>query len=62
MTLDKIKNIVNKWSNGLPLEGETKQELKESVEEIKYKLSCEISDQARKIDNMINQLEIEEGC
>ena len=62
MTLDKIKNIVNKWSNGLPLEGETKQELKESVEEIKYKLSCEISDQARQIDNMINQLEIEEGC
>lgn len=62
MTLDKVKKIVNKWSNGLPLAGETKQELKDSVEEIKYKLTCEISDQARQIDNMIEQLDIEEGC
>ena len=62
MTLDKVKKIVNKWSNGLPLVGETKQELKDALEDIKYKLECEVSDQARQIDNMIDQLDIEEGC
>ena len=61
MEKNELMGKVQYWSKGFTLEGETKQELKESLREIAYKLECEISDKASKFEEMIKNLDIEEG-
>lgn len=58
--LVEIKKQIESWS-GFVIEGETKQELKNSISDIAYKLECEISDKARRFRSLIDKLEIEEG-
>lgn len=58
--LEELKKKVISWS-GFELEGETKQEMKNSLSDIKYKLECEISDYERKLSKLVDELDIDDG-
>lgn len=57
--IEELKKKVLEWS-GLELIGETKDELKASLEKISWALQCEIEKQENKFYNEIEKLRIKD--
>ena len=60
MSLEELQKEIKSWSRGFTLEGKTKEELQNSLESIENTLTNEISDQARRYDKMIDELNLPE--
>lgn len=58
--MEELQNIIRSWS-GFEIEGETKQELKESLSTVRDQLINEIWDRARKYEKIIDNLDVPEG-
>lgn len=52
-----LKEVLN-WSSGLPIEGETKAELKDSLKSVQWSLECELNQEARNLELLIDRLDI----
>ena len=53
------KKVLN-WTRGLPVEGETKEELRSSLKARHWDLECELNQEAKEFYEMIEKLEIPE--
>jgi len=58
--LDELKKKVLEWTSGLPIEGETKEELKQGVQSRLWDLQCELDQQATIFEEEIDKLDIPE--
>lgn len=58
--MNVLKEKVSSWSKGIPLEGNTKEELNNSIKNILWDLGNELELQAEKYYNMIDELDIPE--
>ena len=59
MTINEIKKKVYNWSGGLVLKGETKEELKTSLNSILSSLKCELDDQGNGFEKLIDKVNLE---
>lgn len=58
--LEEIKKDVLEWSGGLPIEGETKEELIQSLDGRLWDLQCELDQQKGILEQRIKDLDIPE--
>ncbi len=58
-TPEELKTEVLEWS-GLELEGETKEEIKESLKSIHWSLECELDQRKNSFESDIDKLNIPE--
>lgn len=58
--LDILKKAILKWTGGLPIEGDTKEELKSSLKSRHWDLECELNQQAESFYCEIDKLDIPE--
>lgn len=56
--MDKLKKKILEWTGGLPIEGETKEELKCSIKGRLWDLECELDQQANAFYDMVDKLDI----
>jgi len=56
--MKELKKKVLEWTSGLPIEGDTKQELKDHVNARLWELQCELDQQAKAFCSEINKLNI----
>lgn len=60
MSVEKIKKDVLDWTGGLPIEGDTKEELKASLKGRHWQIECELDQQANSFYRSIDMLDIPE--
>lgn len=58
--MEELKKKVLRWTGGLPIEGETKDELKRAVKARLWDLECELDQQANAFYSEIDKLDIPE--
>jgi len=56
--MDKLKQKVLEWTRGLPIEGNTKEELKAAVKTRLWDLECELDQEANAFYDEIDKLDI----
>ena len=55
--MDELKKEVLKWA-GLPIEGETKEELKSEIKDRLWQMRCDLDRQADKFYKAVDKLDI----
>lgn len=56
-SLDNLKKSVLEWS-GLPIDGETKEELKKQIKDRVWQMECDLDRQANKFYKEVDSLKI----
>jgi hypothetical protein len=55
--MEELKKQVLKWA-GLPIDGETKEELKSEIKDRLWQMQCDLDSQANRFYKLVNKLDI----
>lgn len=54
--LKKLKERIYKWSNGLPIYGDTSEELLIEIKAISWRLQCEVNEEAERLESEVESI------